>query len=174
MTMGDRITVMKDGNIMQVAEPIELYRQPVNLFVAGFIGSPPMNFLHGTLQGSGDELMFTENNTGAAPVSFRLNAELSRRAAAHAGRPIVFGIRPEDLALAEASQPTPDQAAFEAVIDVAEPMGAETFLYLTTGAHTLIARVRADHRFEMNDRIRLLVDLTNAHLFDPETELVLR
>lgn len=173
MTMGDRITVMKDGNIMQVAEPLELYRQPANLFVAGFIGSPPMNFLHGTVQGTAPGLSFAENNRAATPVAFPLNAELARRSASHAGGEIVFGIRPEDIALADASAPGPEQPEFEAVIDVAEPMGAETFLYLTTGAHTLIARVRAEQRFEMNQRVRLRFDLANAHVFDPATEAVL-
>src|SRR5690606_31877131 len=121
MTMGDRITVMKDGNIMQVAEPLELYREPVNMFVAGFIGSPPMNFLHGSISGAGEDLTFTEKNDAGTGISFRLNAALARRAAAYAGRPIVFGIRPEDIATADAIEATPDHPEIMAEIDVAEP-----------------------------------------------------
>jgi len=97
MTMGDRITVMKDGDIMQVAEPLTLYNEPANVFVAGFIGSPPMNFFHGTLEATENRLTFVETNSTRPGVRIELDDELSRRGANHVGKKIVFGIRPENV-----------------------------------------------------------------------------
>jgi multiple sugar transport system ATP-binding protein len=174
MTMGDRICVMKDGNIMQVAEPLTLYNQPANLFVAGFIGSPPMNLFKGSIRRAGNHLSFVEANTTGSPVTIALDEALARRAAAHIDRPVVFGIRPEDIhdTLSVAS-PDPGRVA-EVKVDVSEPMGAETYLYLDSGATSFIARVRPTDRFEANQRVKVVFAVENAHLFDPATEQVLR
>src|SRR5690606_19404523 len=96
MTMGDRICVMKDGNIMQVAQPLELYNHPANMFVAGFIGSPPMNFFKGKLQRSGNHVVFVETNTRGNPIKVELNDTLASKASAYIDKEVVFGIRPED------------------------------------------------------------------------------
>ena len=96
MTMGDRICVIKDGNIMQVAQPLALYNHPENMFVAGFIGSPPMNFFKGKLKRSGNHVIFTETNTLSTPISVELNDELAAKAAAYIDKDIIFGIRLED------------------------------------------------------------------------------
>ena len=93
MTMGDRICVMKDGDIMQVAEPLTLYNHPENVFVAGFIGSPPMNFFRGTVEPDGARLRFVETNPHGPPLRLPLPAALERRAAAHPGRPLLLGLR---------------------------------------------------------------------------------
>src|SRR5690606_14005179 len=97
MTMGDRICVMKDGRIMQVAEPLELYNHPANLFVAGFIGSPPMNIFKGTVKSGAQGIEFVETAKQGTPLTIPLNGALAAKAAAVLNKPIVFGIRPEDI-----------------------------------------------------------------------------
>ena len=170
MTMGDRICVMKDGDIMQVSAPLDLYNHPVNMYVAGFIGSPPMNFFKGTIQRTGNHLAFVETNTAAAPLRFTLTETLSRQAAQHIGQPIVFGIRPENVH-DTLTVTNPDQArTVEVKVEVSEPMGSETYLYLDTGATSFIARVRPTDRFEVNSRVKVTFDLDHAHLFDPASE----
>jgi multiple sugar transport system ATP-binding protein len=174
MTMGDRICVMKDGRIMQVASPLELYNKPQNVFVAGFIGSPPMNFFKGRLEkGAGDRLVFTETNTQGAPVRVVLDAALSAKGAGHVGKEVIFGIRPEDVQdTATVVSPELDHTV-EVKVEVSEPMGAETFLYLHTGATSFIARVRPTDRFEVGQRVKVTFKVEAAHLFDAATEQVL-
>jgi multiple sugar transport system ATP-binding protein len=173
MTMGDRICVMKDGNIMQVAAPLTLYNQPANLFVAGFIGSPPMNLFKGTIQRAGNQLAFVETNTAGSGISIALNDTLSRKAAAYLDRPIVFGIRPENVQDALTVSVADPARTVEVTVEVSEPMGAETYLYLNTGATSFIARVRPTDRFEVNQKVNVTFDLGQAHLFDPTTEAAL-
>ena len=168
MTMGDRICVMRDGHIMQVAAPLELYNRPANLFVAGFIGSPPMNLFRGTLQRRNGTLAFVETNENAAPITIPLPPHLARVGDAHAGKAIVFGIRAEDVQTAPSA--TAGQPLVEATVDVAEPMGAETYLYLTTGATAFIARVPPTDQLAPGQRVRVGFKLEKAHLFDPATE----
>jgi multiple sugar transport system ATP-binding protein len=172
MTMGDRICVIRDGNILQVDDPLTLYHQPVNLFVAGFIGSPAMNFFRGTVQPAGDHLAFVETNTQGTPARLRLDERLSSRASGHIGKPLVLGIRPEDLG--DPQVESASDAAIEATLEVIEPMGAETFLHLFTGGTSFIARIRPAHGFSVNKSVRVPVDLAKAHLFDAGTEQVLR
>ncbi len=175
MTMGDRICVMKDGRIMQVATPLELYNKPENMFVAGFIGSPPMNFFKGRLEkGAGGLLEFIETNPGGAPVRMSLDAALSAKGAAHVGKPIVFGIRPEDVQDTITVPNANPAHTIEVKVEVSEPMGAETYLYLTTGATSFIARVRPTDRFEVGQSVKVTLKMEAAHLFDPETEQVVK
>jgi multiple sugar transport system ATP-binding protein len=174
MTMGDRICVMKDGDIMQVAEPLELYNAPANMFVAGFIGSPPMNFLHGTLQQEGGKTWFAEANTSGDPIRLELSDRLASLGVPYLGKPIVFGIRPEDIADANTIADPRASACSRAKVEVSEPMGAETFLYLDSGAHSFIAKVHSGDKYEINEGVNLAFDLEKAHLFDPESEKVLR
>jgi multiple sugar transport system ATP-binding protein len=177
MTMGDRICVMKDGRIMQVATPLELYNKPENVFVAGFIGSPPMNFLKGRLQKSsagGALLEFIETNDKAAPVRFMLDAVLSAKGASHVGRDIIFGIRPEDVQDTGTSTAPNPAHTIEVKVEVSEPMGAETLLYLTTGVTNFIARVRPTDRFEVGQSVKVTFKIESAHLFDAATEQVLK
>ncbi|HTX53625.1 MAG TPA: sn-glycerol-3-phosphate ABC transporter ATP-binding protein UgpC [Candidatus Baltobacteraceae bacterium] len=174
MTMGDRICVMKDGDIMQVAEPLTLYNQPANLFVAGFIGSPPMNFFKGAVEAAGGRLIFVEANATGRALRLPLPEALARRAAGRAGQPLILGLRPEDvhdLTLAKAFDPA---CAAEVRIEVVEPMGAETYLYLQTGAHSFVARVRASDQFDVDRPLPVVFDLAKAHLFDAATGSVLR
>ena len=166
MTMGDRICVMKDGRIMQVAPPLELYRQPANTYVAGFIGSPPMNLFSGVIARRAGRLVFAETNPHGTPLTLALDGPLAAKAAARVDRPTVFGIRPEDLQ----ETPTDDPGTTaEFAVEVSEPMGSETFLHFGTGATPFIARVGPTNRVAVGDKIRLTFDLANAHLFDGET-----
>ncbi len=175
MTMGDRICVMKDGRIMQVATPLELYNKPENVFVAGFIGSPPMNFFKGRLQkGSGDLLEFVEHNEKATPIRVTLDARLSAKGAPYVGKNIIFGIRPEDVQ-DTLTVDTPAAAhTIEVKVEVSEPMGAETYLYLSTGATNFIARVRPTDRFEPDQIVKVTIKMEAAHLFDADTEQVVK
>ncbi len=174
MTMGDRICVMKDGDIMQVAEPLDLYNHPENMFVAGFIGSPPMNFFKGTLRASGGHVSFVEDNTVAAPLTIALDEKLAGRSSGHLDRPVVFGIRPEDIHdLLTVASPDPSRTA-DVKVEVSEPMGAETLLYLDTGATQFVARVSPTDRFEAGQRVQVTFDLNHAQIFDAATEAALK
>lgn len=171
MTMGSRICVMKDGEIMQVAEPLELYNRPANLYVATFIGSPPMNVFRGSLSASDDTVIFTEDNTDSVPLHLELPETMARVAQSHIGKPVVLGIRPEDLKIA--STPTAGESA-TVKLEIAEPMGAETFYYLSTGAHQFIARVEPTANHQPGDAIHLHFPAAKLHLFDADTEAALR
>ena len=171
MTMGDRICLMKDGEIMQVDEPLKIYHQPANRYVAGFIGSPPMNFFDGHLESTDRQVTFVETNASAPPVKINLPAELAAKAAARMGQPIVLGIRPEDLAETDLAA-SGDRITVK--LELAEPMGAETFYYLTTGATAFIARVAPTAKHRPGDSIHLRPDPARIHLFDATTEAAIR
>lgn len=178
MTMGDRICVMKDGRIMQVADPLTLYNHPANMFVAGFIGSPPMNFFTGSLARAGNAFVFQEENETSHPCSVVLPERLVRGLAEPAGRRVVLGIRPENLAVMPASESTTANAdsparSISCRVEVAEPMGAETVLHLHTGGHAFLARVAPTHRHAPGAQLQLYFDSDKLHLFDAETEAVL-
>ena len=174
MTMGDRITVMKDGNIMQVAEPLRLYNHPENMFVAGFIGSPPMNFFTGKLQRNGDHVEFAERNESRSPFRIVLDNRLSAICQSYVGREIVFGIRPEEIEDVTSRSEYDPELTVEANVEVSEPMGSETYLYLETGSHSFVARVGSSAIHRVNQTVKMEFNLKNAHLFDPETENVIR
>ena len=168
MTMGDRIVVMKDGFIQQVAPPLELYDQPANQFVAGFIGSPPMNFFKGRIEQKGGGLWFNEGH-----FSVRLEDNQAAKLHGHAGKDIVFGIRPEDVAdVLFVTNPNPEHQA-KARIEVVEPMGAETYLYLNTGSHSFIARVNGSEQADVNQELNLVFTMKKSHFFDAQTGVTL-
>ncbi|MDR1282921.1 MAG: sn-glycerol-3-phosphate ABC transporter ATP-binding protein UgpC [Opitutaceae bacterium] len=174
MTMGDRICVMKDGYIMQVAEPLALYNKPDNLFVAGFIGSPQMNFFKGTLHKAGNALEFVEKNEKKSPVTLTIPEPLAAKAAGHAGKDVVLGVRPEhveDTAVVPDADPKRTVAAH---LDVSEPMGSETYLYLDTGGTSFVARVHPTDQYEAGQQVKVTFRMEEAHLFDAATEQVIR
>jgi multiple sugar transport system ATP-binding protein len=167
MTMGDRIVVMNAGVVQQNDTPLKLYNEPVNLFVAGFLGSPPMNFIHGTLKQEKDGLLFQELEDGTIRV--KLPVEERPAAREFVGKPMILGFRPEDIEVAKFTKGQERTAAsFPAVVDLVEPMGAETNLYLQTGAHTVVCRSQGtlDHR-DAGHRMQFELNLRKAHLFDP-------
>ena len=173
MTMGDRICVMNDGRIMQVAEPLDLYNSPENIFVAGFIGSPPMNFFRGRLIEDQRGTCFAERNQDGPSVRLALSSRLADLADSYLGKEIVLGIRPEDIADADSLSGGSKQSCGTARVEVCEPMGAETFLYLNSGGHDFIARVQSGERYAVGQHVKLSFDVDKTHLFDPETERAL-
>ena len=166
MTMGDRIVVMEGGLIRQAGAPLEVYEHPANRFVAGFIGTPPMNFFEGRVErGAGGEPAF---RFGAAILP--LPDAWRDRLAAVADGPATLGVRPEAVA------PATDGAAgasIEAEVDVVEPMGAETYVYAAAEGASFIARVPSGAPVRAGTRARFLLDLSRASLFGPDGNSVL-
>ncbi len=165
MTMGDRIVVMKDGYIQQVATPQELYDYPANMFVAGFIGLPPMNFIPCQLAAEENGL-YLKNNY----IRLRAPKDREGKLKAHAGREVVLGVRPEDLHLEPAFLETCRDSLISATVEVVEPMGAEVFLYLSTGKHSFTARVDGRTGVRVGENLMIALDMDRIHLFDRETE----
>ncbi len=170
MTMGDRIVVMKDGLVQQVADPITLYDHPVNKFVAGFIGTPPMNFMDGEIESEGDRLFFNEGNFRIA-IPAEKAAKL--KAANTASGPMAMGIRPEDLHGADEKEQSPGLEKFSSRVEIIEPMGSEIYLYLTTGKSPFVARVGPHVQAEIEEDKPLLINMNKVHFFDPKTEKTL-
>jgi len=170
MTMGDRICVMRDGNIMQVADPLTLYRQPENIFVAGFIGSPPMNLLKGKVQKLDSGLAFVEDAQENA-LTVPLRGKLESLAAPYLGKPIIFGIRPEHLSDQVSD---PNHIPVTATIEISEPMGSESIVYLKAGIGNLIARVPGEHHYHPAEQLTVQLNMEKVHLFDTQTEKVIK
>ncbi len=163
MTMGDRIVVMKDGVVQQVDSPLPLYEQPANLFVAGFIGSPAMNFLEVRLVKQ-DGKIFVDGGVFQAEVP----PDAVPKLAEWAGRTVIFGIRPEDI-YDRALVPSQDGAVLRAAVDVHEPLGSDIILYLTAGEHSIVARVDAHSQAKMGQQTEVVLNMKKMHVFNPET-----
>ena len=163
MTMGDRIVVMKDGLMQQVADPITLYDQPANRFVAGFIGTPPMNFFEGELVSQNGSLVFKE-----ASFSLALPAEWKSKLGSYANKKVTFGLRPEDIGSSAAEQ-LQGAPRIKAKVEVIEPMGSESYVYLNTGANTFISRSDAHRVFRVGEQADLAVFISKARVFDTDT-----
>ena len=158
MTLGDRIAVMNDGVIQQLAEPLELYQRPVNQFVAGFLGTPPMNFLRGRLEEGGGKVWFNE---GSAKLEL---PEWSRAAMGSLpGREVVLGVRPEDAVIGVAG------GGLRARVRVVEPLGDEIVVYLSTDYHEVVAKVPSEQRVAVDEAVGLEFRCEKTHLFDPGT-----
>src|SRR6056297_3495704 len=168
MTMGDRIVVLKDGYIQQVDSPLELYNHPNNMFVAGFIGSPAMNFMDAKIEKDGED--YYADGFGA----FRIKVPdmFKEKVKEYDNKKAVFGIRPEDLTDARISHDLDitKENSFEAEVEVVEPMGSEIYLYLSVDEHSMIARVDAESDAKVGDKIKLGVYTQKMHIFDNETE----
>ena len=162
MTMGDRITVMSEGEIMQCDTPLNLYHQPANRFVAGFIGSPQMNFIDGVAETVDGELIFTEEGEGGFVIKLP-----TERFDTIQKRAVTLGVRPEDLSL--------EEGTISASLDASEPMGAETYLYLTTSAgSTVTVRAPGDISTSIDETYKLAPDPAKLHLFDAKSGQSLR
>jgi multiple sugar transport system ATP-binding protein len=170
MTMGDRICVMRDGIIMQVADPLTLYMNPENMFVAAFIGSPPMNLLKGKVQKREDGLYFVESGE-KDPLIIPLKGRLQELASKYLDKEIVFGIRPENISDKPKNSSTMPIAL---TVDIAEPMGAESIVYMKTGSGYLIARIVGEHLYHLGEKITVHVNLEKALLFDPDSQEAIR
>jgi len=164
MTMGDRIVVLDNGDVQQIDAPLALYDRPSNRFVAGFLGSPPMNFWGAHLS---DRMLVV----GDTP--WRIEGKLPAHFENVEGREFVLGIRPEDFALEELADRRV-AAAGRVRLEVVEPLGSETLVYWRTDSVSSVARVRPDHRVDVGQEITLRLDLERAHVFDPSDGHALR
>jgi len=163
MTMGDRIAVMNEGLVQQVDTPLSLYDYPKNQFVAGFIGSPGMNFVEGRITSEGDRNLVFEQDGLRLPLG-RTQTERLRH---HDKTQVVLGIRPEDIHDVEsAARADKNTAPLTATVEVVEPMGSEVFLTLRAGKSALVARVDPSNMPSVNDTVTLAVEIDKAHFFD--------
>jgi len=165
MTMADRIAVLRDGILQQSDTPQNLYDYPGNVFVAGFIGSPSMNFFDATLTGTADEMYV---DTGAFRV--KVSGAVKTRLTDGVGKKVIFGIRPEDIFHPEYVAPGINAVKVESLVDVTELMGNEIFLYLMAGDYPYIARVDPRGHAHAGDKIEMIFNADNIHLFDAEAE----
>jgi len=161
MTMASRIAVIKGGRLQQIDTPQRLYDFPVNVFVAGFIGSPAMNFTSGKLERADGNLVI---DTGV----FHLPVPASHRAAVErlVGRPVILGIRPEDIHDPAFTPPQIVPALVEATVDVTELMGNEVFVYLALGPNTFVGRVDPRTSFRPGGRVQVALNMEHMHLFE--------
>jgi multiple sugar transport system ATP-binding protein len=166
MTMGDRIVVMEKGRVQQVADPMTLYRNPANRFVAGFIGMPPMNFFEGVVEKAGGGFRFRREG-----MDLELPETWGKSTADHVGATVSLGIRPEDIGSSLAAA-TPGMPGIAAVVDVTEPMGAETYVYAKAGGGSFISRVEGGCDLRPGSTATLPLYMPHAHLFDANGVLV--
>ena len=165
MTMGTRIAVQKDGILQQVDTPQNLYDHPSNIFVAGFIGSPAMNFFDAKLMGNKDEMYIQAD-------SFQVKVPQDKASvlAEQLGRDVVFGIRPEDIHDRKFVPVGVSAAPLVAEVDVIEPMGSEKYLYLVVDGADFVARVDPRSGAEVMQELEIALNMDNIHLFDAKTE----
>ena len=161
LTLADRIAIMKSGVIQQLDDPIAIYNRPKNLFVAGFIGSPSMNFLRGELVEKDGGTAFVTNGVSFSLAGYQTSEPLA------AGRPVILGIRPEHIRVDEQIS---GGEVHEAIVDIEEPMGADNLLWLKLADHTLSVRIGGHRRYSPGSKVRLGVDMSMASLFDAATE----
>ena len=165
MTMGDRIVVMKDGVIQQVGRPLDIYDNPINVFVAGFIGTPPMNFMEGILRKEGDRL-YVDLET----FKIYIPEGKFKTADMYVDKEVIFGIRPENInELADVPDANQEDVVV-ATVDVSELIGAETYLWVSSGPHSFTARVDAHTKAVEGEQHQLVFNTKKIHLFDKETE----
>lgn len=165
MTMGNRIVVLKDGHVQQIDTPLNLYNHPVNRFVAGFIGSPSMNFMPGTILRD-DGLHFRAMGNA---FTIELTDELATHLKDYAGKEVILGIRPEDLYVAGSPYITTKVAEAPVLIDVIEPMGNEIVVYASSLDQNIVARVSPQPLPDPGQSLDIALDLTKLHFFDAET-----
>ena len=161
MTLADRIVVMKEGYVQQIGTPYELYFQPANVFVAGFIGEPPMNFVRGTVKGG--KISFGDN-------AIDLTKKLGGKAAQYEGKEVVFGFRPESIELGAVD----GAYQFQAMVELTEMLGDNTNIYITAGEEKAILKVDPHDTPAIDEKITFSVPVENVYVFDGETELVIK
>ena len=168
MSLGGRIAVMKDGVLQQVAHPVALHQQPANLFVAQFIGSPPINLFTGTLTRLGKEWLFIERTPGPEMAN-RINLSIPANPVLdpYAGHPIVLGLRPEAMELGSGDRST--RPILQGQVERLEQLGSENHLHLASAAHQYLVRIPSSQSFAPGERVVVSCDLRQALFFDPAT-----
>lgn len=162
MTMGDRIAVMKDGKIQQVGTPLDLYDQPANVFVATFIGTPPMNLFRATLTDGGKTI-------AASKFSIPVSKALQPLTSGRNGAKIVVGVRPESV-IQEGRQSRGETASVKTIVEIVEPLGNEVIVHGKIGDDLFVAKLDPHMIPRLGDEIALVIELDTLHLFDAETE----
>ena len=170
MTLGTRIVVMKDGVVQQVDTPQNLYDQPNNLFVAGFMGSPQMNFIDSVVGREGDKVTLTFGSTTIVVPELKAKRLID---AGYEGKTVVLGIRPEDVKDEEMFISSSPESVVDVTVRVYELLGAEVFLYLDVDQFEITARVNPRTTARPGDQIRVAFDLSKMHIFDKESEQVI-
>ncbi len=165
VTLGQRIVVMKGGLIYQIGHPISVYENPRNKFVAGFIGSPPMNFLQGKILNQNGDYYFFERG-----VKLHVLPQIYDKLSAYKDKNVILGIRPEDVYDRLFAQDARPEYTITATVEVVEPMGSEIYLFLTTGRNSFVARVSNQDTAKVNQDLQVVFDMSKAHFFDPVTE----
>lgn len=172
MTLASHVAIMKEGSLQQVAPPLEVYNRPANRFVAGFIGSPPMNFLKASVKNEGGNVVLSvgkNGNSGTIVASNGIRMSLKD----YVGKDIIMGIRPEDIYDKVFYQGSGQGRTIATRVDVVEPMGAEKYLYLSAADTSVVARVNPDNEAQVNQKIDIVLNLEKAKFFDSETENVI-
>jgi multiple sugar transport system ATP-binding protein len=163
MTLGDRVVVMRDGRVQQVGDPMELYNEPANRFVAGFIGSPAMNFLEVRLSGENGGLWAETDG-----MRIKVPVAMTERLGPYAGKEVTLGVRPEDLRIAGESDD--QELSFPVTVEVVERLGSEILLDVAVGSATMVASVDPTATAKVHETLRLAVNPARVHFFDNETE----
>ncbi len=167
MTMATRIVVLKDGLIQQVDTPQNLYEMPVNIFVAGFIGTPQMNFINCTLNMKGDDVFFKFGNISVKLPPEKASSEILKD---YIDKEVILGVRPECISDSEAALQAMPDSVFETFVEVTELMGSEIYLYLIAEDQQFTARVSARSTARAGDTVRVAIDMSRVHIFDKDTE----
>ncbi|MEG1458989.1 MAG: sn-glycerol-3-phosphate ABC transporter ATP-binding protein UgpC [Acetivibrio sp.] len=170
LTLGTRIVVMKDGLVQQVDSPVELYTKPKNLFVAGFIGSPQMNFMDAIVEKDGDSVRLV---FGKHSIKLPVPQGKALLDAGYMGKEVTFGIRPEDIKDEEIFINSSPDSVIDATVKVYEMLGAEVFLYFAVEQYEITVRVNPRTTARPGDTIKIALDTTKIHIFDKETEQVI-
>ncbi|MDB5401747.1 MAG: multiple sugar transport system ATP-binding protein [Acetobacteraceae bacterium] len=163
MTLGDRVVVMRDGRVQQVGDPMELYNQPANRFVAGFIGSPAMNFAQVRIAAENGSLWAESEG-----LRIKVPAPITPRLGRYAGMEATLGVRPEDLRIAGAGDAK--DLGFDVAIEVIERLGSEILLDVAVGSATMVASVEPTVTARVHERLRLAINPDRVHFFDNKTE----
>jgi len=164
MTMASRIFIMNDGRLQQSGSPLDVYKQPTNRFVAGFIGSPAMNFLEATLVKEGTDYLIDVG-------SFKVKAlkATHTQLKPYTGKKVIFGIRPEDLYDKKYVSKDITGNPLKAKVEVIEPLGAEIFIYLTLGKHSVVGKMDSRTQVKVEENMEVIIHIEKTHIFDPET-----
>jgi len=166
MTLADRIVVLRDGYIEQVGKPIDLFQNPVNTFVAGFIGSPPMNLIPARMvkNDTGWSLDFSGKFQVPVPEKPQVSGK-----AFEEGQAVIMGLRTEDLTVADSEGPFPESWKINGIVDVVEPLGNESHVHIRFDGASFIARCDGKKMINLDDNVRVTLNLNQMHIFDAES-----
>jgi multiple sugar transport system ATP-binding protein len=165
MTMGDRIVVMKDGIIQQIGDPVTIYENPTNKFVAGFIGTPPMNFIDGIVEKKSEGVFFNEGS-----FVVKIPNSMLEKINPYINKEVTLGIRPEHIKEKNRLPSSMPEWKVSAIVDVVEPVGSESYVYLTTNKSTFVSVLDSHERLKISEKIEVVFNMDKVHFFDRETE----